>query len=74
MGPNKSGQIKPGFRPHIAWDLAENVILNIAYYQGGARSPAIIREFCEQNVFPIFDRRAIEEIYMDSEYTKETDS
>ena len=46
---------------------------NMAYYQGGARSPSIIREFCEQNIFPIFDKRAIEEIYMDSEYTKESD-
>lgn len=72
-GPDKSGQLVPGFRPHVVWDLAENVIINIAYYQGAARSPAIIRNFCEQNVFAVLDKRAVEEIYIDSEYTKESD-
>jgi hypothetical protein len=72
-GPDKSGRLVPGFRPHVVWDLAENVIINMAYYQGAARSPSIIREFCEQNVFPVLDKKAIEEIYMDSEYTKESD-
>lgn len=72
-GPNKSGDFVPGFRPHVAWDLAKNVIMSIAYYQGSVRSSTIIRQFCEQNIFPIFDCRAIEEIYMDSEYTKEGD-
>lgn len=72
-GPTKSGDLAPAFRPHIAWDLASNVIIFIAYYQGAVRSTTIIRQFCEQNIFPIFDRRAIQEIYMDSEYTKEGD-
>jgi len=72
-GPAKSGDLVPGFRPHVAWDLAKNVIMSISYYQGGVRSSTIIRQFCEQNIFPIFDRRAIQEIYMDSEYTKEGD-
>ena len=73
QGPDKAGNMVPGFRPHVIWDLAENVIINIAYYQGAARSPSIIRTFCEENVFPVLDRKAIEEIYMDSEYTKESD-
>lgn len=72
-GPDKSGNMVPGFRPHVAWDLAANVIITIAYYQGGARSPKIIRQFCEQNIYPILDPLAIREIYMDSEYTKEGD-
>ncbi len=72
-GPNKKGDLVPGFRPHVAWDLAANVIITIAYYQGAVRSTKIIREFCEQNIYPILDPLAIEEIYMDSEYTKEAD-
>ena len=72
-GPDKSGNLVPGFRPHIAWDVATNAIISIAYYQGAIRSSTIIRQFCEQNVFPIFDPKAIQEIFMDSEYTKEGD-
>ena len=72
-GPNKNGDLVAGFRPHVAWDLAANVIVTIAYYQGGVRSTKIIRQFCEQNIYPILDPLAIEEIYMDSEYTKEGD-
>ena len=72
-GPAKSGNFVAGFRPHLAWDLATNTIISIAYYQGGVRSPTIIRQFCEQNIYPILDPLAIEEIFMDSEYTKETD-
>jgi hypothetical protein len=72
-GPNKAKKIVPGHRPHVAWDLATNVIISIAYFQGGVRSPKIIRQFCEKYIYPIFDPKAIREIYMDSEYTKETD-
>jgi hypothetical protein len=61
------------FRPHIAWDLATNVIINIAYFQGGTRAPRIIQQFCEQNILPILDPLAVQELYMDSEYTKERD-
>ncbi len=63
----------PGFRPHIAWDVATNAIISIAYYQGAIRSSTIIRQFCEQNIFPIFDPVSIKEVFMDSEYTKESD-
>ncbi len=72
-GPDKAGDMVPAHRPHIAWDLATNVIISIAYYQGAARAPRILREFLEREVFSVLDRRAIEEIYMDSEYTKEDD-
>ena len=72
-GPNKKGDLVPGFRPHVAWDLAANVIVTIAYYQGGVRSTKINGQFCEQHIYPILDPSAIEEIYMDSEYTKEAD-
>ncbi len=33
-GPDKSGDMVAGFRPHVAWDLANNVIINMAYYNG----------------------------------------
>jgi len=49
------------------------VIVTMAYYQGGVRSQTIIRQFCEQNIYPLLDPLAIKEIYMDSEYTKEGD-
>jgi len=73
LGPDKSGQIVPGFRPHIAWDLAENVIITMAYYQGATRSPRILKSFCERDLFVVLNRLQVEEIYMDSEYTKEAD-
>lgn len=70
-GPNKSGDLVPGFRPHVAWDLAANTILTMTYYHGGVRAPGILEQYCEHHIFPLFDPRAIREIYMDSEYTKE---
>jgi len=72
-GPDKSGNMVPGFRPHVAWDLATNVIINMAYFQGATRAPRITQQFCEQNIFPILDPLAVQELYMDSEYTKEKD-
>lgn len=72
-GPNKSGNLVPGFRPHIAWDLSKNVIMQIAYHGGGTRSPRIIREFCKDYIYSLIDPMAVDEIYMDSEYTKESD-
>jgi transposase len=72
-GPDKAGNMVPGFRPHVAWDLATNVIINMAYFQGGTRAPRIIQQFCEQNIFSILNQLVIEELYMDSEYTKEGD-
>jgi hypothetical protein len=69
-GPDKAGDLVPGFRPHIAWDLAANVIISIAYFQGAARAPRIYKQFCEQNIFKIIDPLAIQEIYMDLEYFK----
>lgn len=68
-GPNKNGDLCPGFRPHIVWDLENDVLLNIAFCHGATRAPTIIREFCIKNLFNIIDRDVIEEIYMDSEYT-----
>jgi len=70
-GPDKSGNLVPGFRPHVAWDLTTNTILSMTYYHGGVRAPGILEQFCEQHIFPLFNPRAIQEIYMDSEYTKE---
>jgi len=70
-GPAKSGDLVAGFRPHVAWDLAANTILSMSYYHGGVRAPGILEQYCEQHIFPLFDPVAIQEIYMDSEYTKE---
>ncbi len=68
-GPNSSGDICPGFRPHVVWDLDSDVLLNIAFCNGRGRATRIVREFCETNLYPIVGRDAIREIYMDSEYT-----
>lgn len=70
-GPDKAGDLVPGFRPHVTWDLVANTILSMNYYHGGVRAPGILEKYCEEQIFPLFDPRAIEEIYMDSEYTKE---
>ena len=70
-GPDKSGNLVSGFRPHIAWDLATNTILSMTYYNGRTRGPSITEQYCEQHIFPLFDPNGIQEIYMDSEYTKE---
>jgi hypothetical protein len=43
-GPDIAGNMVPGFRPHVARDLATNVIINIAYFQGAARAPRIIQQ------------------------------
>ena len=72
-GPDKAGNMVPAFRPHVAWDLATNVIINMAYFQGSTRAPRIIEQFCKQNIFPILDPLAVQELYIDSEYTKEAD-
>jgi hypothetical protein len=70
-GPDKSGDLVAGFRPHVAWDLAANTILSMCYYHGGKRAPGIVEQYCEHHIFPLLDPQAIREIYMDSEYTKE---
>ena len=70
-GPDKAGNLVPGFRPHVTWDLVANTILSMNYYHGGVRAPGIMEQYCEEQIFPLFDPRAIQEIYMDSEYTKE---
>jgi len=72
-GPDKAGNMVPAFRPHVAWDLATNVIINIAYFQGSTRAPRITEQFCEQNILPILNPLAVRELYIDSEYTKEKD-
>jgi transposase len=69
MGPNSSGEICPGFRPHVIWDLDTDVLVNIAFSNGACRAGRMVREFCEKNLYPILGRDAIREIYMDSEYT-----
>jgi len=68
-GPNAAGELCPGFRPHVVWDLDTDVLVNIAFCNGSTRATRVVREFCEKNLYPILDREAIREIYLDSEYT-----
>lgn len=68
-GPNSAGEICPGFRPHLLWDLDTDVLINIAFCNGASRATTTVRNFCEKNLYPILEREAIREIYMDSEYT-----
>ena len=70
-GPDKAGNMVAGFRPHVTWDLVANTVLSMNYYHGGVRAPGILEQYCEEQIFPLIDPSAIEEIYMDSEYTKE---
>jgi hypothetical protein len=68
-GPNRAGELCPGFRPHVIWDLDTDVLINIAFCNGSTRATRVVRDFCEKNLYPILDREAVNEIYMDSEYT-----
>jgi len=68
-GPHKSGVCLPGFRPHIAWDIEENMLLALCFYKGAARATTTIKGFFEREILQIFDVDAIKELYMDSEYT-----
>jgi len=68
-GPHKSGVCLPGFRPHIAWDVEENMLLTLCFYKGAARATTTIKRFFEREILEIFDADAIKEVYMDSEYT-----
>jgi hypothetical protein len=68
-GPHKSGVCLPGFRPHIAWDIEQNMLLALSFYKGAARATTTIKRFFEREILEIFDVDAIEEVYMDSEYT-----
>jgi len=70
-GPDKAGNMVAGFRPHVTWDLVANTVLSMNYYHGGVRAPGILEQYCEEQIFPLMDPKAIQEIYMDSEYTKE---
>lgn len=69
VGPSSASELRPGFRPHVIWDLDTDVLVNIAFSNGATRAGQIVREFCEKNVYSILDRDAVREIYMDSEYT-----
>jgi len=68
-GPNGAGELRPGFRPHVAWDLDTDVLVNLAFCNGSSRGPRVVREFCEKNLHPILGRETLREIYTDSEYT-----
>jgi len=68
-GPHKRGVCLPGFRPHVAWDVGKNMLLNLSFYKGAARATTTIKKFFEREILEIFDADAIKEVYMDSEYT-----
>ena len=70
-GPDKAGNMVPGLRPHVTLDWFANTILSMNYYHGGVRATGILEQYCEEQIFPLFDPGAIQEIYMDSKYTKE---
>ena len=69
IGPSSAGELRPGFRPHVIWDLDTDVLVNIAFCNGASRATSLVREFCEKNIYSVLGRDAIREIYMDSEYT-----
>ncbi len=69
--PDKNGNMVYAHRPQILWDSVHNTIINIAYCQGQSRATSALYNFCEQNLYKIVDKEAINEIYADSEYTGE---
>ena len=69
--PDSHGNIVYAHRPQIIWDSKTNSIINIAYCEGRSRAPSALYKFCEENLYKIIAKKAVKEIYADSEYTGE---
>lgn len=53
-GPDKAGNLVPGFRPHVTWDLVANTVLSMNYYHGGVRATSILEQYWMRSRFFLF--------------------
>ena len=71
-GPSPKRKICfPGFRPHIAWDVATGVPITLEFRNGRARATSTIKRFIRELLLHALGDQAVEHVYLDSEYTSE---
>lgn len=71
-GPSPKRKICfPGFRPHIAWDAETGAPISIEFRNGRARATTTIKRFVRELLKDSLGTRAVEHVYLDSEYTAE---
>ena len=61
----------PGFRPHLAWDVATSVPISLEFRNGKARGSSTIKRFVRELIQQSLGNQAVEHVYLDSEYTAE---
>ena len=74
IGKGPSPQRKlcfPGFRPHIAWDVSTGCPISLEFRNRKARAPTTIKRFINELLVDSLGQKAVEHVYVDSEYTAE---
>jgi hypothetical protein len=59
----------PGFRPHLAWDVATGVPITLEFRNGKARASTTIKRFVRELLDQSLGNQSVEHVYLDSEYT-----
>lgn len=69
-GPSPKRKICfPGFRPHIAWDVATGAPLSLEFRHGTARATTTFKRFVRELLPETLTCQNVEHVYLDSEYT-----
>ena len=72
-GPSPKRKICfPGFRPHIAWDVVTGMPISLEFRNGRARATTTIKRFIRELLGNVLGSKAVEHVYLDSEYTGES--
>jgi len=71
-GPSPKRKICfPGFRPHLAWDVATGAPLSLEFRNGTARGTTTFKRFIRDLLPETLSEQNVEHIYLDSEYTSQ---
>ena len=71
-GPSPKRKICfPGFRPHLAWDVDTKTPISLEFRNGKARASTTIKRFVRELLQQSLGNKAVEHVYLDSEYTAE---
>ena len=71
-GPSPKRKICfPGFRPHLAWDVATGAPISLEFRNGRARATTTIKRFIQELLSESFGTHSVEHVYLNSEYTAE---
>ncbi len=69
-GPSPKRKICfPGFRPHLAWDVATGAPLSMEFRSGSARGTTTFKQFVRELLPETLADQNVEHVYLDSEYT-----